>query len=141
MFDFYVEPYIDEKPAGELFTHENIINDFKEYKVDSKEFWNLIDIIYKENRLERNPPELDGIPPRIFLLTLKWIWIQEDFNYRLFYGKDIQSPIPYKLITRRDGIILSAPMKGRKMLYEALLEAKEGATSVEIISKYIQKYK
>jgi len=140
LFDFYVEPYINNEPRGELFTHENIIHDFITHKIKSEEFWELVEIIYKENKLMKDPPKLEGIDPRIFLLTLKWIWIQEDFNYRLFYYKDIKSPTPYKLITRGGKIIIE-PKKGREMLYEALQKAKEGADFRKLRTEYISIYK
>ncbi len=33
-------------------------------------------------------------------MVLKWIWIQEDFNYK-FRWDEVDSPTPYVLLTKR----------------------------------------
>lgn len=100
LFDFLVIPYEDGKPAKEQeFTFEKLLRDFQENKKESEEFWNMIEELHKNNTISRAPPKLPGIDSKFYLLILKWIWIQEDFNYRLDW-QEVRSPIRYVLETR-----------------------------------------
>jgi len=100
LYDFVVIPYIDGKEVEEInFTFEEILRDFEENKKNCDEFWERIEEIYYGNQYLKNPPELPGINSKLYLLVLKWIWIQEDFNYKLDWN-EVKSPIKYVLETR-----------------------------------------
>lgn len=62
-------------------------------------FWKQIEELYYKNTITNTAPALPGIDPLLFLLMLKWIWIQEDFNYRLDW-QEVNSPEKYVLETR-----------------------------------------
>ena len=119
LFDFFVVPYKDGKELeGQNFTFENILRDFEENKRENKEFWKLLEKIYYENELTEDPPELPGIPSKLFLLVLKWMWIQEDFNYK-FSWEDVGSPVKYVLETKRG--TRTAKGAGRAKFFAALI--------------------
>ncbi|MEA2070396.1 MAG: hypothetical protein U9O98_03815 [Asgard group archaeon] len=130
LYDFKVIPYINGDPKPELFTFDNILKDFETHKKGNKEFWELLIEIYETNKLSREPPELPGIDSKLFLLTLKWLWILEDLNYKYSYD-EIFSPIKYKL--RYTGV-------GRAKFYAALILIKEYFSYEEVI-KIISPYK
>src|SRR3989344_29036 len=73
--------------------------DFEDYKKGSKKFWEILLELHKHNRIPKKIPNLKGIESRLFLEMLKWMWIQEDTNYRLSY-KEVESPLRYRLETR-----------------------------------------
>ncbi len=101
LFDFVVIPYIEGKEAKEQeFTFEKLLEDFDKNKKESEEFWECVVEIYFKNELTREPPKLHGIDSKLFLLTLKWMWIQEDLNYKLDW-REVDSPEPYVLETKR----------------------------------------
>lgn len=100
LYDFEVIPYENGKPIKtKKFTFAEMMRDFQENKIKSKRFWKAIEEVYYTNNLRKNPPKLAGIDSKLFLLALKWIWIQEDFNYR-FRWDEVSSPIRYVLETR-----------------------------------------
>lgn len=105
LFDFRVIPYENGKELGpEKFTFDKFLIDFKDNKSDNEEFWNMLQELYHSNIISKKPPQLPGIDPLVFLLTLKWIWIEEDFNYK-FKWDDIQSKTKYVLakISKKTG--------------------------------------
>lgn len=100
LYDFVVIPYINGKEIGEgEFTFEKILRDFQENKRDSEEFWKLSEKLYNTNEVGSPVPKLSGIDSNLYLAVLKWIWIQEDLNYR-FSWEEVGSPIRYVLETR-----------------------------------------
>jgi len=137
LFDFVVIPYENGKEVKEQnFTFENLLRDFEENKRDSEKFWKLIEDIYHKNKLIKEPPKLPGIGPKLFLLALKWIWIQEDLNYKLSW-EDVTSPVRYVLL-KRDG----KPTKkgaGRAKFFAALILLKHHFTFEEV-KKIVQMY-
>lgn len=130
LFDFLVIPYTDGKEARrEDFTFEKILKDFEENKRDNENFWKCIEEVYYKNELTKEPPELPGINSKLFLLVLKWIWIQEDLNYK-FSWKDINSPIRYVLLTRKGSTISKGA--GRAKFFAALILLKHHFTFNEV---------
>ena len=100
LLDFLVVPYSDGKEIPEKdFTFEKILRDFEDNKRDNEEFWNLLEELYRDNKFSKEPAKLSGINPKLYLLALKWIWIQEDLNYKLGW-EEVNSPIKYVLYTR-----------------------------------------
>ena len=99
LFDFEVVPYRNKKEISGEFTFEKILRDFQENKIKNKKFWKLIKEMYYNNKISEKAPALPGINPKLFLLVIKWIWIQEDFNYK-FNWRDVNSPVRYVLETR-----------------------------------------
>jgi len=130
LFDFLVVPYLNGKPLKENeFTFQKILKDFEENKRESAEFWNLIEQLYKTNEIKLEVPKLSGIPPKLFLLVLKWIWIQEDFNYKLSW-KDVGSSTMYVLESRTGSRVSRGA--GRAKFYAALILLKHNFTFEEI---------
>jgi len=130
LFDFEVVPYKNGKEIkDQSFTFENIFKDFEENKRDNEEFWELIEDIYYKNELTKEPPSLPGIDSKLFLLVLKWIWIQEDLNYK-FSWQDVGSPIRYVLETKRG--TRTAKGAGRAKFFAALILLKHHFTFDEV---------
>ncbi len=48
-------------------------------------------------------PELKGFDCRTLLMTLKWMWLQEDINYR-YKSNDISSPTAYTYVKGRKAL-------------------------------------
>ena len=74
--------------------------------------------MYNTNTLIKEPPKLPGIDSKLYLLVLKWIWIQEDFNYR-FGWEEVASPVRYVLETRTG--TRTAKGAGRAKFFAALI--------------------
>jgi len=137
LLDFVVVPYINGKEARtEDFTFEKLLEDFEKNKKDNEEFWQCVEEIYYENRLSKEPPELPGIPSRLFLLVLKWIWIQEDVNYKLGW-KETGSPIKYVLETKKGNRTKKGA--GRAKFFAALILLRHHFT-LEEVKKIIPMY-
>jgi len=137
LFDFVVIPYFNGKAIKEgEFTFEKILRDFQDNKKSSKLFWELIEEMYYSNRISKEPPNLDGINSKIYLLVLKWIWIQEDFNYKLKWD-EVDSPIKYTLETRTGSS--TAGGAGRAKFFAALILLKHDFT-FEVVKKIIPLY-
>lgn len=99
-YDFEVVPFSNGKQLNtRKFTFTAMLKDFEEHKIDNKEFWYAIEELYKNNIVPDQLPQLPGIHPRFYLFILKWLWIQEDFNYK-FTWEETGSPIRYVLETR-----------------------------------------
>ncbi len=137
LYDFEVVPFKNGKKIDtQKFTFEELIKDFQKNKIESKEFWSLIKDIYKSNTVTKKIPRLSGIDPKLFLLVLKWIWIQEDFNYR-FGWEDVKSPIKYRLQTRTG--TLTRKGAGRAKFFAALILLKNNF-SFDQVKKIIPLY-
>lgn len=101
LYDFEVVPYKNGKPLKtQDFTFEKLLRDFQENKRSSKKFWVLLEELYENNTITKKPPKLSGIEASLYLLILKWIWIQEDFNYR-FGWQEVESPDRYVLENKK----------------------------------------
>ena len=82
-------------------------------------------------------PRLKGINSFLFLAALKWIWIQEDLNYKLSW-EDVDSSIRYGLYNKK-----KKPMSkgaGRAKFFGALILAKSDYFTFEQITKTIPSY-
>jgi hypothetical protein len=137
LYDFEVVPYRNGKQLNtQDFTYEKLLRDFQENKRNSKRFWSMIEELYKNNTITKKPPKLAGLDSLLYLLVLKWMWIQEDFNYR-FSWKDVNSPIRYVLETRTGG--RTARGAGRAKFFAALILLKHHFT-FEQVKKIIPLY-
>lgn len=132
LFDFEVVPFENgsERSSNE-FTLTKIAADFYKYKKGHEEFWNQIEEIYQNRTATQELPDLQGIESKLFLLMLKWIWIQEDFNYRLDIWGDASPPEKYTLEPK--GV-------GRAKFFVALLLLKNRYFTFEQIKKIIPFY-
>jgi len=119
LYDFEVVPFKNGKEIDtQKFTFEELLKDFQVHKRNSEKFWKILEKLYKDNTIIKNPPKLSGIDSQLYLLVLKWIWIQEDFNYR-FGWEDVNSPIRYVLETRTGS--RTAKGAGRAKFFAALI--------------------
>jgi len=119
LYDFEVVPFQNGKElTTQEFTYEKLLKDFQENKKESKKFWSMLEELYKNNTITKKPPKLKGIDPLLYLLVLKWMWIQEDFNYR-YSWKEVQSPIRYVLETRTGS--RTSKGAGRAKFFAALI--------------------
>jgi len=137
LYDFEVVPYRDGKEitSGE-FTFERMLRDFQENKRNSEKFWQQIEELYQAQTITRQPPKLKGINSKLYLLVLKWIWIQEDFNYRLGW-QEVSSTVRYVLETRTGN--KTAKGAGRAKFFAALILLKHHFT-FEQVKKIIPLY-
>lgn len=137
LYDFEVVVYKGGKiTEGNNFTFSKLFEDFSVYKRNNKDFWIMIEELYYKNTISKEPPKLKGIDPKLFLLVLKWIWIQEDLNYRLGWG-EVQSPERYILETRTGA--RTSEGAGRAKFFAALVLLNYGF-SFEDIKKIIPQY-
>ena len=137
LYDFEVVPYRDGRGIKELkFTFDELLRDFQENKRSSREFWKLIEELYKNNAVSEKVPRLSGVDSKLYLLVLKWIWVQEDFNYR-FKWQEVESPIPYVLETRTGS--RTSGGAGRAKFFAALILLKHHFT-FEQVKKIIPLY-
>lgn len=119
LYDFEVVPFKSGKEVDtQKFTFEELLKDFQNNKRNSEKFWRILEELYKNNTITKNPPKLSGIDSQLYLLVLKWIWIQEDFNYR-FGWEEVNSPIRYVLETRTGS--RTAKGAGRAKFFAALI--------------------
>lgn len=135
LFDFVVVPYINGKEAKiEEYTFEKLLEDFDENKKENEEFWECVVEVYYKNELTRDPPKLAAIDSKRFLLTLKWMWIQEDLNYKLEW-REVDSPEPYVLETKRGRPIKKGA--GKAKFFAALVLSRSGYFTLEEVKKII----
>lgn len=119
LLDFEVVPFEHGKESSSiLFTYAKLLKDFDEHKKHSDTFWKLLEQVYKHNSIEKEPPKLGGIDSRQFLEMLKWMWIQEDLNYRLSW-QEVGSEIRYRLQNKNGSP--TSKGAGRTKFYAALL--------------------
>lgn len=136
LLDFVVIIYNSESEEISGFTFENILQDFEANKKNDDKFWKILSEIYHNNKLSEEPPKLNGIDSLLFLLALKWIWIQEDLNYKLS-STEVNSVTKYKLLSRK-----GKPMSkgaGRAKFFGALVLLKNGF-SISEVKKIIPMY-
>ena len=137
LYDFEVVPYKNGKELDtQKFTFGELMRDFQENKRNNNKFWKMLEELYNDNAISKIPPKLPGINTLLYLLVLKWIWIQEDFNYR-FSWKEVGSPIRYVLETRTGS--RTAKGAGRAKFFAALILLKH-YFSFEQVKKIIPLY-
>lgn len=137
LYDFEVVPYKNGKELNtQDFTFEALMRDFQENKRNNKKFWVMLEELYNDNTITKRTPKLSGINPLLYLLVLKWIWIQEDFNYR-FSWQEVQSPVRYVLETRTGS--RTAKGAGRAKFFAALILLKH-YFSFDVVKKIIPLY-
>ena len=92
LYDFLVVPVYDRKEIeSRNLQWRNLMDDFYKHKIQSTEFWEVLENVYKNNEFDyKKVPKLDGMAPILFLLLIKWMWIQEDLNYK-YCSKDISN--------------------------------------------------
>lgn len=137
LYDFEVVPFKNKKEIdAQKFTYEGMLKDFQENKRENEKFWKQIEELYWNNTITKKPPKLRGISPMLYLLMLKWMWIQEDFNYR-FSWQEVNSPVRYVLETRTGS--RTARGAGRAKFFAALVLLKHHF-SFEQVKKIIPLY-
>lgn len=137
LYDFEVVPFWKGKEiSSRKFTFDELMKDFQKHKIKSNTFWKLLKEIYYKNNLKKKPTKLSGINTTLYLLVIKWIWIQEDFNYR-FKWQEVASPAPYILETRTG--IRTSGGAGRAKFFAALVLLKNDFT-FEQVKKIIPLY-
>lgn len=137
LYDFEVVPYKNGRELNtQDFTFEVLMRDFQENKRNNKKFWEMLEELYNDNTITKRPPKLPGIDPLLYLLVLKWIWIQEDFNYR-FNWQEVQSPVRYVLETRTGS--RTSKGAGRAKFFAALILLKH-YFNFDLIKKIIPLY-
>lgn len=137
LYDFLVVPYRDGAECNTAdFTFEKLLHDYYQYKKDSDVFWKLVRNIYYKNIMPWKPPYLPGIYPVLFLLTLKWMWIQEDLNYKLDWN-EVGSPEKYIRLSRRGKRVGKGA--GRAKFFAVLILVRHEFT-LEEIKKIIPLY-
>lgn len=137
LFDFEVVPFENGKELNtQNFTFEELMKDFQENKKESEDFWLMLKELYENNTITKKPPNLPGINSQLYLLVLKWMWIQEDFNYR-FNWEEVGSPVRYVLETRTG--TRTARGAGRAKFFAALILLKH-YFSFELVKKIIPLY-
>jgi len=137
LYDFEVVPFKNKKEINtQKFTFGEIMKDFQENKRNNEIFWKQIEELEQNNTITRKPPKLQGIDSGLYLLMLKWIWIQEDFNYR-FSWQEVNSPIRYVLETRTGS--RTSKGAGRAKFFAALILLKHHFT-FEQVKKIIPLY-
>jgi hypothetical protein len=135
LLDFEVIPFVDgQQGTSKLFTYAGLLNDFYTYKKDNDIFWEMIKQVHKDNTIEKVPPKLGGIDPRQFLEMLKWMWLQEDVNYRLS-SEETKSPLRYSL-QNKNGKPTSKGA-GRNKFYAALILVRENHFDAASLRKII----
>ena len=136
LYDFEVVAYQNgEEVQGNQFTFSMFMEDFYNNKRDNKDFWKCLEEVYYKNALLSEPPHTEGIDSKTFLLMLKWIWVQEDFNYR-FNWQEVGSPVRY-ILENRTGT-RTAKGAGRAKFFAAFILL--NYFTVEQIKKIIPLY-
>lgn len=135
LYDFEVTP-MDNRFKTRDFTYAAILKDFEENKMSNESFWKQIEELYYKNTITQTTPNLHGIDASLFLFMLKWMWIQEDFNYRLDW-QEVSSPEKYVLETRTG--TKTRKGAGRAKFFAALILLKN-QFSFEQVKKIITLY-
>ena len=119
LFDFEVVPFDKGHEGSSVhFTYANLLKDFEMYKKGNASFWKMVMRVYSHNVIDKEPLKLKGIDSRQFLEMLKWMWIQEDLNYKLSW-REVDLELPYRLQNRNGGA--TSKGAGRDKFYAALL--------------------
>jgi len=135
LYDFEVVPFEKGKENSSIhFTYANLLKDFEEHKKDNSSFWKTIIQVHDYNVINKEPPKLGGIDTRRFLEMLKWMWIQEDLNYKLSW-REVGSEMPYRLQNRNGGT--TSKGAGRDKFYAALILVHENHFDAASMRKII----
>jgi len=135
LLDFEVIPYEHNKEiSSTLFTYANLLKDYDMYKKDSDIFWEILTELYKRNIITKTPPKLSGIDSLQFLEMLKWMWLQEDLNYRLSW-QEAGSTIKYRLENKTGSV--TSKGAGRAKFYAALILIRGGYFDYATVRKII----
>ena len=135
LFDFEVVPFKKGKEDSSVhFTYANLLKDFEIHKKNNQSFWKMIIRVHSRNVIDKEPPKLGGIDTRQFLEMLKWMWIQEDLNYKLSW-KEGGSKMPYRLQNRNGGP--TSKGAGRDKFYAALILVHENHFDAASMRKII----
>ena len=135
LFDFEVVPFEKGSEGSSInFTYPNLLKDFEMYKKGNASFWKMIVRVHSHNVIDKEPPKLRGIDPRQFLEMLKWMWIQEDLNYKLSW-KEVGSKISYRLQNKNGN--LTSKGAGRDKFYAALILVHENHFDAASMRKII----
>lgn len=135
LLDFEVVPFVKGKEqSSRLFTYRNLLKDFEMHKKDEAVFWSFLEQLCTHNTIPEVLPALRGIETRQFLEMLKWMWIQEDVNYRLSW-EETKSSIPYTLQNRSGTSTKKGA--GRFKFFAALLLVKHHGFSAEMAGRII----
>ena len=126
LYDFEVVPFDNGKElTTDRFTYQVLLEDFQNNKSQSEDFWRCLQTVYETNEIPKNIPQLGGIDTELYLRVLKWIWIQEDLNYRLKW-EEVGSPERY-VLQNRTGTSTSGGA-GRAKFFAALILLKNHFT-------------
>jgi len=137
LFDFEVVPFENGKEVTNFrFTFQELMKDFQENKMGNKDFWNMVEELYYKNTITKKPPKLLGIDTVFYLQILKWIWLQEDLNYK-YSWEEVKSPIRYRLETRTGTTTRKGAGRGKFFAALVLLKNK---FSFEEVKKIIPLY-
>lgn len=134
LFDFVVVVHIKGKENISDFTFVKILDDFYKHKKYNKKFWKAIKEVYYNNKIPSKIPQLKGIDSLVFLSAIKWIWIQEDFNYKMGW-EEVKSPTRYKLISKRGGNMSKGA--GRAKSFGAMVLLNSSFFNFEEVKKII----
>jgi hypothetical protein len=127
--------YKGKKVTKPKFQWRDVMGDFYKHKIKSEKFWGLLEKVYRHNKIDyKKIPKLAGIDPTLFLMMTKWMWIQEDLNYK-YSSKDIPGcPTPYRNETKGGSATRGA---GRGKFYAALLLVKHHGFSPHEVGRII----
>lgn len=135
LFDFEVVPFKNGKEDNSAsFTYAKLLKDFEVYKKNNKFFWKMIVKLHNCNVIDKKPPKFRGINSLQFLEMLKWMWVQEDLNYKLSW-KDVGSKIPYRLENKNG--TPTGKGAGRDKFYAGLILVHEGHFDAASMRKII----
>ena len=135
LFDFEVVPFEKGKEGSSVrFTYANLLKDFEMYKKNDTSFWKMVVRVHGHNVIDKEPPKLDGIDSQQFLEMLKWMWIQEDLNYKLSW-REVGSKMPYRLQNKNGGP--TSKGAGRDKFYAALILVHENHFDAASMRKII----
>ena len=130
LLDFEVVYYKNGKQVTDMnFNYGNFLKDFNEHKLKNNEFWKCIEQTYLKNIIPEKIPHTEGMDGRQFLVMLKWMWIQEDLNYK-FGAADIDSPVKYVLMTKSGSRVSKGA--GRAKFFGALVLLRNGFSIDEV---------
>lgn len=119
LYDFEVVAFNQGKEVNSKeFTFSKILEDYEQNKKGNREFWKCLEELFLKNKITREIPKLKGIDSGLFLSMVKWIWIQEDFNYK-FKWDEVESPARYVLENRTG--TRTARGAGRAKFFAALI--------------------
>lgn len=135
LLDFEVIPFEHkEESSSASFTYAKLLKDYEMYKKNSDIFWEMLLKLFERNEITKKPPKLGGIDSQQFLEMLKWMWIQEDFNYRLSW-QETGSPIKYRLENKTGSV--TSKGAGRSKFFAALILIRENHFDFATVRKII----